>query len=672
MKRQIYFKNALLGFAIIITFVVLTSGNFFGKKLSLEVGQIAPETIYAPFQVENELATTRKKALAEQGVKPVYTIDNSIKEEGKETLDLLFRYIYAIKDSDIPEAYNISPVELLQMKSPIVLYEDEYGFLLDQDANTLDLLQTTCMNILESVLDAGVSEVDKAAITVRELLDKTTLTGLHQKVANEIISSQIRVNQVVDEEATEKLRMQVTESIEPVYILQGEKIIGQGSRVTEESYQILQKVGYLDTDEKDKYTQYIGAFIILLVTLLFFLRYMSTSSFMKDFEFKQNGLLFMLYILSVGMIMIMSSVSFIYLPLAIAPMLIAILMRKDIAFIFEIILLILAALVHKGDILFILYLLLTGSLSILIISGMQERKQMVKSAIILGLTYSIIYVGLKLVVGVSLNTQLMSEALQAGLIGILCVIVVVGSLPLWEAAFGFITPIQLLELTNPNQPILKRLLLEATGTYYHSLLVANLAESAADAIDANPLMARVGGYYHDIGKLQCVNYYKENQVRDNPHDYMEPLKSAHIIRSHVTAGIALADEYKLPECIKDMILQHHGTSTMQYFYVKAKETDESISESEFTYPGPKPQTKEAALIMLADVVEATVRSMQHKIGVELTVEDIVRRMVKQKLEEGQLDECPLYISDIEKIIHSFTRMLKGMYHERIEYPEKKG
>ena len=186
-------------------------------------------------------------------------------------------------------------------------------------------------------------------------------------------------------------------------------------------------------------------------------------------------------------------------------------------------------------------------------------------------------------------------------------------------------------------------------------------------------MARVGGYYHDIGKLTCSNYFKENQVLDNPHDYLDPQTSADIILSHVTSGIELADTYKLPKCVKDMIKEHHGTSTAQYFYIKAKNIEgEEVDIKDFSYKGPKPQSKEAALIMLADVVEATVRSMQHKIGTEVTVEDLVRKMVKQKLDEGQLDECPLYISDIEKIIDSFTRMLKGMYHERIEYPERKG
>lgn len=201
--------------------------------------------------------------------------------------------------------------------------------------------------------------------------------------------------------------------------------------------------------------------------------------------------------------------------------------------------------------------------------------------------------------------------------------------------------------------------------------MANLAESAAASVNANPLLARVGGYYHDIGKLTCSNYFKENQGSTNPHDYMSPKESYEIIVSHVTSGLTLAEEYHLPNYIKDFIMQHHGTGLMQYFFVKAqKESKEPISEKAFSYPGPKPQTKEAALVMLADIVEATTRAMQEQLGKTIQIEDVVRKSVKQKLEEGQLDECQLYISDMDKIIESFTRMLTGMYHQRIAYPER--
>ncbi len=376
--------------------------------------------------------------------------------------------------------------------------------------------------------------------------------------------------------------------------------------------------------------------------------------------------------MSLAFIVVFKSTLFIFLPINTAALLVALLIHKDLALVFHLLVVIVAAMTHRGESTFILYFVLTGMIGISIGGEMQQRKKAVKSAIMLGGLYGAIYIILNVVSGILLDTELILTALQASLMGVIQVVLVVGSLPVWESAFEFVTTGQLLELTNPDQPLLKRMLLEATGTYYHSLVVANLAEAAADAIHANPLMTRVGGYYHDIGKLNCSNYFKENQVLENPHDYMEPHASAKVIISHATSGLELAHAYKLPPCVKDIIIQHHGTGVVQYFYIKAQKENEEVYVLDFRYPGPKPQTKEAALVMLADVVEATVRAMQHKIGVDTTVEAIVRKMVKQKLEEGQLDECPLYISDIEKIIASFSKVLKGMYHERIEYPDKKG
>ncbi|MGL4798547.1 MAG: HD family phosphohydrolase, partial [Cellulosilyticaceae bacterium] len=430
--------------------------------------------------------------------------------------------------------------------------------------------------------------------------------------------------------------------------------------------------GFLDEEDESNAIQLFGLLMFMLLMVLFLSRYFNEHKVLGQLKFRQTSLIFIVYMLSLVIVRLFMPLEVIYIPLSIGAMLMAILIKKEIAIIMHLILVIISAIACKGDIIFILYILMTGVIGIMIVASMQQRKQTMKCALLVGALHMLIYISLNLVVGVDIEPRLLIRGGQAFAVGLVEVVLVVGSLPLWEAAFGFITPIQLLELTNPNQPVLKRLLIEATGTYYHSLLVANLAEAAASDIGANTLLTRVGGYYHDIGKLQSSNYFKENQVRDNPHDYMDPKSSCDIILSHVTSGVEIAETYKLPKCVKDMIRQHHGTGIIQFFYVKAKEMDEEVLLKDFQYPGPKPQTREAALIMLADVVEATVRAMQHKIGTEVSVEDVVRKMVKQKLDEGQLDECPLYISDIEKIIHSFTHMLKGMYHERIEYPEKKG
>ena len=671
--KKFRWEGIYLVVAILLTFFVVTSGDFFGKKVDIEVGQIASETIEAPFQVENEIATERKRNQVEASTADIYKMDERILEKGIANIELLFNYTEAIKTTTIPEQYGIPSIQTLQSKSPIPLYEDEYKTLLNMSVNSLHSLEQICINLLTNIMEEGVKKNENKTLDVRSKLEKTNLTTVQQKIAYEIISSQIKSNFVIDKEATALAKENARKNVEPIYILQGERVVEQGTRVTEEAYAVLNKIGYLNTDESEVYTQYVGLAILLLLVILFLYRTIRDAKSFKSFTRGQTSLIFMLYILSLGIIRATLTGDYIYLPLALAPILIAILIEKDIAIMMHLILLVVAAITHKADIVFIMYQLLIGLISIIVVAGMQERKQTMRNALLIGLVQILVFISLNLLVGISPSTQLMIKGVASFFVGVVVVILVVGSLPLWEAAFGFITPIQLLELTNPNQPVLKRLLLEATGTYYHSLLVANLAEAAADEIGANPLLARVGGYYHDIGKLTCTNYFKENQVLDNPHDYLDPQSSADIILSHVTSGIELAQVYKLPKCVKDMIKEHHGTGAAQYFYIKAKSIEgEDVDIKDFTYPGPKPQSKETALIMLADVVEATVRSMQHKIGQEVTVEELVRKMVRQKLEEGQLDECPLYISDIEKIIDSFTRMLKGMYHERIEYPDRKG
>lgn len=252
--------------------------------------------------------------------------------------------------------------------------------------------------------------------------------------------------------------------------------------------------------------------------------------------------------------------------------------------------------------------------------------------------------------------------------GFVSVLLVLATLPFLESFFSRTTSIKLLELADFNQPLLKRLMLEAPGTYHHSLIMASLAEQAAEAIGANSLLARVGAYYHDIGKLLNPDYFIENQQRsDNPHDPLAPTMSSLILISHVKEGAALAKKFKIDRVIIDCIEQHHGNSLIHYFYHRALEQNAEIEADNFRYPGPKPQTREAALVMLADSVEAAGRTLANPTHdqIEELVDDIIRR----KMEDGQLDECPLTFGDLNKVRDSFVATLHGMFHQRVKYPD---
>jgi cyclic-di-AMP phosphodiesterase PgpH len=255
--------------------------------------------------------------------------------------------------------------------------------------------------------------------------------------------------------------------------------------------------------------------------------------------------------------------------------------------------------------------------------------------------------------------------------GVIAGIVVLGTLPIVEWIFGYTTNSKLLELANLNHPLLKRMILEAPGTYHHSIVVSTLAETAGRAVNAHPLLCRVSAYYHDIGKVDKPLYFIENQgAHENKHEKLAPSMSSLILISHVKEGLELARQYRLGEKISNIIQQHHGTGLISYFYQKAKEQENpefaQVEEETFRYPGPRPQSKEAALVLLADAVEAASRTLQDPTPARL--QGMVQKIINQIFADGQLDECELTLKDLHQIAKSFNLILAGIYHQRIEYP----
>ena len=252
--------------------------------------------------------------------------------------------------------------------------------------------------------------------------------------------------------------------------------------------------------------------------------------------------------------------------------------------------------------------------------------------------------------------------------GVIGGLIAVGFQPVFEAAFNLATPSKLLELANPNQPLLRRLLIEAPGTYHHSIIVANLSEAAAEKIGANPLLARTGAYFHDIGKLKRPLYFKENQRGENPHDRTDAYVSAAIVTAHTSDGLALAQKYHLPPEIQRIIAEHHGDTPVMYFYHKALQQADGkpVDIKDFRYDGSRPTTKESAIVMLADTIEAAVRSMPDP--TPQAIQRFIERLVRGKIEDGQLSHSPLSLQDIDGICEAFSAVLSGVFHERIEYP----
>ncbi|NLC25749.1 MAG: HDIG domain-containing protein, partial [Fastidiosipila sp.] len=261
---------------------------------------------------------------------------------------------------------------------------------------------------------------------------------------------------------------------------------------------------------------------------------------------------------------------------------------------------------------------------------------------------------------------------QTALSGVISVVVAIGIMPLYEMIFNTVSPLRLIELSQPGHPLLKRLFVEAPGTSQHSLMVANLADAAAEAIGANSMIARTGAYYHDIGKLEAPMYFTENQQGDNPHDLLSPLESAQIITQHPKDSLKIGRRYRLPVPILRIASEHHGTTRLRYFYHKAKEIAEKAGrelpdDKEYCYTTPIPSTPESAVVMLADSTEAAMRSS----GIEniADAEKLIRSIIKEKIDQEQLKNSGLSFADIETIIDAFLQVYAGHFHERVEYPE---
>jgi hypothetical protein len=313
-----------------------------------------------------------------------------------------------------------------------------------------------------------------------------------------------------------------------------------------------------------------------------------------------------------------------------------------------------------------LYFFINGVIAAMLLKDVRRRNAIIRTGVILGAAQAVTWFFLQ-----DLNPTPALAYLIVAANGLICSIIVVGILPVFEYLFRTVTNITLLELADFDNPVLQRLMLEAPGTYHHSLVVGNLSEAACQTIGAHALLARIGAYYHDIGKLSKPEYFSENQdLASNKHDQLSPTISKMIIMNHVREGVELARQHKLNSRLIEFIQQHHGTSIVYYFYRRALESSESIqevSEEGFRYPGPRPATREIAIVMLADSVEAAVRSLKDPSPAH--VAEVVRKITNNKFIDGQLDECNLTLKDLEKIASVFIRILSGIYHSRVTYPE---
>lgn len=664
----IFFCTFIVIYSILLTSVIT-------RKYNLREGEIAKVNIKATREVRDELKTSEKVKLLVDAVPLKYSKDMEVRTETLSAINDFFEKTLMLKASQTDEKDKVSKL----MSSPTLKLPGEinYSDLLKLESKVISDLKQVLTKSISEVYESGIEnkpeEISKAEenVKLKVISNGKALQDDVKNLGVVIAQSQIEPNNFYDEKLTEDARNEVRKKVNPEVIKKDQIIVKEGEPVTKYEIELMKSLGLLDNNSKSQWYIYIslGVLVLLVIFLQWFYLYRNHKELYEDY--KKLILINLLSAVSILLARILSSVPF-FIPLAFIPMVLALLIDSKVALTVSMINCILISAAVGFDIQITLLAVVNSVVGAVILKKMQQRNDILYSSIYIAgvnvvLTFSL---------GFLLNNNFMevmeNSAFSFVASGISAVLTI-GFLPLFESLFDIVTTIKLLELSNPNNPLLKRLLMEAPGTYHHSIIVANLAEVATEAIGANPVLARVSAYYHDIGKIKRPYFFKENQMgNDNPHSKITPNLSTLIITSHVKDGVELAKEHKIPSVIIDIIEQHHGTTLVKYFYITAKnssENPEDIKVEDFKYLGPIPCSREAGVIMLADAVEAAVRSINEP--TKGKIEEMVNNLIKERLNEGQFDNCDLTLKDLDKIRISFLKVLSGIYHERVEYPVDK-
>ncbi|MBO5139270.1 MAG: HDIG domain-containing protein [Peptococcaceae bacterium] len=675
---------AWLGMFVLI-FLIILSAHFVPERTIWEVGSVSDQDIQSDRYLTfvDEEGTLRKQQQALEDFQDVYRIDlnkfNSITiAEISESFNALEEISVAQKDGELLK--TVEKISMAHEAFDFNLEADEWTVLVNLEGNRIQWLYNQGADYAITVMSNGVVQenLENAREKIlQSIRNDRYITGAEEKFMLQVMQGvPLYATYVVDKEATEAKKAELLATVTPekVVVQKGELVVGKGEVLTERQSLILQQLGYTKSTSPVLVVLGLAVLIAILVVLM---RGFMIHFTPKIYQDERKIVLLMLLLagtlffydlflsLNISTVTERAAQVGYLLPVAMGTMLITILLDVRLGIIANIVLALFAGL-YTENASFAVVALLGGLTGCLGVSALGQRSDISRTAFAIAVVNAVSIIGLGMIQSQTIDVILYGVGF--GIFnGLISSIFTMGILPYLETIFGITTSIRLLELANPNQPLLKRLMTEAPGTYHHCIMVGNLGEAAADAIGANGLEVRLGAYYHDIGKLKRPYFFAENQFSGaNPHDNITPQLSTLIITSHVKDGLEMAREEKLPPILMDMIAQHHGDSKVSYFYFKAKELDENAREQDFRYENPKPQTKEAAILMMADTVEAAVRSK--KDATPGQIEGFIRTLIKGKLNDGQFDECELTFRDLDQIAVAFTRVINGIYHKRVEYP----
>lgn len=681
--RDLFFSRkalkvcGFLFFTIIMTAVIASQNFFFQGIIENGISKkdiIAQKTLTV---IDTKRTEQHRKEVA-QKVDPILTPaeDDFI----KTNLETLENSIWQIRKKDVPMDVKREEVSLLFDITDKSKKEFVISFLLKSEDTALREAFEKSTLTLQNILGKGITEKDFERNNIDNIILNNLVSNVSRRqisIINALLSQIIVPNLVVDEFATEIARKNAESSVKPYEITfqKGDKILFEGEPVTRLKRDALRQAGY--NVYELNWQGLLAIYVLVSLATLIFINYM--RFFEKQFfEAKYLSLMAVLSLLLAGIaVVIPTGFSPYVLPIPAYVLLLAIFTNPRVAFVAIAVLLTVLTTGMQYPAQFIVAFVLLSLATMVTVSQIRysRRFDLIKAGFLISLTGVVIVLAIYLLerclIDVS-NGLIFKNSIFVILNGIVSSMIALGTLPLFESLFKIITPYGLAELADHNQPLLKRLQFEAPGTYHHSLMVSNLCEAAAEAIGANPILARVGAFYHDIGKLKRPLFFVENQSYfgiENPHTKLSPRVSKMVITAHPKDGVELAKEYGLPAVISNFILQHHGEGLASYFYNQAikEEGAENVKEEQFRYTGPKPNMKETAILMIADAVESAVRSLKNPTSEE--IEQIIDKIIVERLNDGQLADSPLTLHDIKVIAATFSRILRGMQHNRIKYQE---
>lgn len=674
MHRTVRILLFCLSLVAALSFIL--SFQFLPSQINLEVGDVSPRDIHAPRRITymSNIRSDEERERAEAAVEEVYNpADPSIARQQISHAGQIFEYVNAVRHDEY--ATGEQKTQLIEAIPGIELPPTAAADTVALDDESWDQVVAESLFDLDQLLRQEIRS-DRISQAKNRLSAFISLSlSEDQATLVEAWASNLVVpNSFPNPEATEEARARAREAVEPVYVTveEDEIILREGDITTAPAWEALGELGL-----RQPRIEWVGIVVRVLFTsllvfaLTLYLFYLHPKVWNNWQDMLLLALLPVISILA-AKLMIPGHVLLGYLfPLATVSMLLTVLVDAEIAIVVTALLSLMVGFVAGNSLEFAVYAFAGAAVSSLRLWRVERLNAFLWAAVYGALSnLAVIFV-----FRILEQDQDMLGSIQIAGAGVanavLAMSLTLGGFFLFSNVLRITTSLQLLEMGRPTRPLLRELLVKAPGTYHHSLMVGNLAEQAAQALGADPLLTRVGAYYHDIGKMLRPYFFSENQTDGmNPHERLSPETSAQIITSHVQDGLQLAKKYGLPQDIRDFIPQHHGTAVAGYFYHQAlqqKESEDTVPEERFRYPGPRPRSREAAILMLADEAEAASRA-NRPASVE-EIETLVDAIIRNRMAEGQLDESDLTLRDLQKIKETFVSTLQGIYHPRIKYPE---